>query len=78
MDNFLLFRKRSSLTYDRFPLLINRTEEAEGSNPSRSTRKPPGMGVFCFMTAICGGIQGGVTGRESDLLQRAATGCNWF
>ena len=29
--------------------LFNRTEEAEGSNPSRSTRKPPGMGVFLLV-----------------------------
>jgi hypothetical protein len=39
-----------------FPyLLIYRTEEVEGSNPSRSTLIPPIAGVFCFTLPTYGG-----------------------
>jgi hypothetical protein len=33
-------------------LLINRTEEIKGSNPARSTRKPPDVGIFLVYAYI--------------------------
>ena len=63
------------------PLGLNRTEEAEGSNPSRSTHKPPPLGVCAFK-----GLHMGVkTCAISCLgktccnpLQPAATSFNWL
>ena len=39
------------------PVLLNRTEEAEGSNPSRSTGKLPYMAVFLLVDGYIWGRQ---------------------
>jgi len=57
--------------------LVDRTEEAVGSSPTRSTLLPPDMGGSLLFAEKAGGIGLGIITVDINLVQSGVTRCNY-